>query len=713
MYDIILVSVPYTYVEVPPAGIAVLKGAAQSHGFTAKCLDLGMELFKECNKDREYYEHIQNNFVAPSEKINNEATSADNFIDKWAKKLANEDTRYIGISVFSYFSHLAAYMLCEKIKNINPDMKIVIGGPGCNIKISDSMFDRYKISGIEKFSQFGDILVKRKIADHAIVGDGEQALIDLLSDRYTDGNKFQIIDYKQDLPFSNFDDFNLSDYQGQLHKGLPQLPMFTSKGCVRECDFCDVKAVQSRFRFRTGKNIVKEMIYLAERYNIREFVFLDSLVNGSLKSLTEWVTELAEYNRNNPEKQIKWSGNWICRPKGQIKEPFYKLLAESGCDALNIGAESGSNHVLKAMYKKTNVESLLYEAEQFKKHNIKFITLLIVAHWSERWQDFVDTCNMLYRLSFYTRSGHHIATNIGATFGVLSDTPVDLDREPNQLEVLDKNIWWTPINPSLTIKERYFRLLLIEKFSNLLNLPPQFNFLPYAFESLKKSIGPARDFYQTHTDSLLEKPTQFAEYYLDHFDEFVNIIVEQNCTQDQSLSIEVELEASVVNELPRISVEWNNRNLVNSDLEQGVHKFQFELTPEARNNFSIEFSNKQPNDTIVDQQGNIVKDKFVLIKSFVVNGVDLVQDHDFFYNKLKYQINNVESKVSAGFWFNHSKLSLEFPAPFRLWFNQHSFRFSKLEAFVISKNSLPKALSSNSTEWYVAEIKKILRTIDY
>ena len=119
-YDIILVSVPYTIIEVPPLGIAVLKGAIESEGFKAKTIDLGIELLKSCKNDSSIFNDLEMYF-ANEGVIQGQHTevSAQEFIDDWSFVLANASARWIGISVFSYYSYTATYLLCEKIKSIS------------------------------------------------------------------------------------------------------------------------------------------------------------------------------------------------------------------------------------------------------------------------------------------------------------------------------------------------------------------------------------------------------------------------------------------------------------------------------------------------------------------------------------------------------------------------------------------------------------------
>jgi hypothetical protein len=722
MYDIVLISVPYTIVESPPLGIAVLKGAVESYGFKCLTLDLGLELLKDCNHDRSIFDSLQEYFSTPDMSIDPDAEFlTSEFIEKWAVKLSALDTTWIGISVFSYYSHLATYMLCEKIKQLNPKIKIVIGGPAVGVQMVKSMHAKYHISSTEKLLKFGDILLRRKLIDENILGDGEQALVDLLNG-CVEPDVFHMEKYQhQDHPYANFDDFELGLYTGQLNRGHTQLPIFSSKGCVRSCDFCDVTVVQNKFRFRSGLNIVKEMIYLAERHGIRDFIFLDSLVNGSMKSLREWVTELARFNRENPDKKITWSASgWICRPIGQMPLDLYPLLAESGLASATIGVESGSNNVLLAMNKKTTVEALYFEAEQFQKNNIHFITLLMVGHWSETWEDFLKTISMVYKISSYARTGHLVAVSPGGTFELGPDTPADLNYEKNQLQRSAAGNWWTELNPNLTAKERFYRLLLLEKFLHRLRIPLMEQTAGIAHTKLANNFSDYQTFYplKVHGKEL----AQCAEYYYENFDEFLNLVLSKETAS--VLKLEFELESSVTHDNPPvIEIKFNQQTIYKSGLSEGTHQISLSATvTDARrpwadvwNKLEMLFSNKSSNDTIVDNNGHIVKDKFVLLKKFSINGIDLFADHDFFYKKLKYHTNGVATDVHPGFWHNNSAVSLEFDNPFLLWYHANTNHFAQFDGFIVTESTMAKTKSLTKDDYtrFRAEAVKLLKQLEH
>jgi len=105
MIDITLVSVPYTIIDVPPLGIAVLKGAVKSAGFRAHTIDLGMDLFNDIQRDRTLFNSLQEVFVYQNLSQDHHDERIDiiqRFIDRSAEKILSQPSRWIGISVFIY-----------------------------------------------------------------------------------------------------------------------------------------------------------------------------------------------------------------------------------------------------------------------------------------------------------------------------------------------------------------------------------------------------------------------------------------------------------------------------------------------------------------------------------------------------------------------------------------------------------------------------------
>ena len=709
-YNIVLASVPYTYIEVPPLAPAVLRGALEHEGLRAKTVDIGFELYKE-SSDRARFDYLQDYFITSEVDYSKEDVDyLHDFIDRWAEQLVSYSTDYIGISVFSFYAHYFTYELCQRIRQLDPDKKIIIGGAGASTETTTVLGSRMKLTSIDQMRSFGEYLRAHKMCDFVITGDGELALVNLLKGQQANTVDLNVIDYKNEFPFANFDDYELNLYPGQLNKGYPQIPIFGSKGCVRNCDFCDVYAVQGKFRFRTGGNIVKEILYLADRYGIRDFNFTDSLVNGSLSNFEEWVAILAEYNQNNPDKRITWNGSWICRPTGQMSYHMYELIAKSGCVSLTCGVESGSDHVLEKANKKTNIQSLLNEVDQFHKNNIKFIALFIIGHWDERWEDFIKTCELLYKLIPYARNETLIGINLGITGMLLNNTPAELDPEKKLIKK-DMRNWWTPNNPSLTMKERVFRLILAVRIANQFKIPLLEHVYPATYSYLSNSIDEVDQFYSEQTKDYKFVSTAQAAY-LD-YESFVKEITTQTIAI-QTMTLGIEFETSVVNENPKILIKVDDNIIFDNEVAEGTtsYDFNFNVDSSKPNKLSITFYNKATWEIILSpDHSTIVKDKFVLLRKLVIDGVDVLTDTDFFYTQFDYYEHEKLVPAKTGFWANDSILSIEFTHPFVYFYNGKSNKNIAYESKMISSYTMPAFYYNTTSDQYETQIAELLQQL--
>ena len=479
MYDIVFCSIPYSSLDHIYSAPAILKGVVQNHGYSAKTVEFGCDLLKLCDNSSDLFYQVQNYFITAGKSDKSiESEIIDVFYDHVIDFLRKHPAHYIGISVFSVYTHKATVEILYRLKKENIQSKIVIGGRGANIPIFKEVFkDEFvpELTKTEKFITFGELLKKRNLADFIIAGDGEDAIVDLLENKVLKDAEFNNSEMFK-TPTPDYEDYNFNNYL--FPDGLINLPVTGSKGCVRDCDFCDVKFAFGRYRYRNGKDIANEIIQLSNRYNVRKFQFTDSLVNGSLKVFREFVEIISQYNKDNPDKKVTWNGQYICRPADQMPQDLYKLMAEAGAEGMTIGAESGSNNVLLAMNKKTTVEALYYELEQFRKHNITCTLLTFTGHWSETWADFVQHCKMFVRITPYVRSGTISSIFLGYPMAMLDGTPARENADEKGIilsEFAPKFIWRVANNPGNTFKERVYRRLLLVKLLQKLKIPTIFN----------------------------------------------------------------------------------------------------------------------------------------------------------------------------------------------------------------------------------------------
>ena len=674
-YDMVLINLPMSDLMALPTAPAVLKGIAESHGFKVKTHDFNIDILKTiCNSNYDHFEKFQNYFLTAgphSQELQDQVNQFYNYVIDF---LAQYRTRYIGISVFSVYTHVATLELCKLMEERCLDWKIVLGGKGLTTTPYISIWDR--LTGTEKIMQFHQIMMKRNLAHHTIIGDAEDALVEFLNgqsqlpDKWSQANNINL-----QYPFSNFDDYDFDGYTGILSR--IQLPVISSKGCVRSCDFCDVAAQFSQYQSKDGARLAEEIIYLNKRYHITEFAMADSIANGNMKSLRACLEVLAKHNQFLPvDKKISMSGNWIARPPESIKPEFFDLMARAGFLSATIGAEAGSDHVLEAMDKKTTADGLFYEMEHMKRVGIKCLINNIIGHWSERYQDFLEHLDMILKLGPYVANRTVTALNLGMGFSTLHNTPADQQREKNKLITSNDNfslLWYTPLNPNLTLKTRLSRWVIIQKMCIDLNLP--------VF-----SINAVAGYLRTRLQESFEQSQQFVNKCVDHDNYSVCPSVAmvdnwQSYVQNRiqqlfpSTILRLVVESNYCLGAPRLFVRYNGKMLYHNKLSQGCTTVEIMLNYDFENQSLLEIGmdNKNQYDTKVDDQGQIVADKNILLKQIEIDGIDIMKDMEYFYHRLEYIEGDTKLSVARPGFFSNSQINIEFQAPYWQWYIKNQF----------------------------------------
>jgi hypothetical protein len=479
MVDIVFCSIPYSSLDQIYSGPAILRGVVEHQGYTARTKDFGCTLFNLCDRNTELFDQVQSYFISPGPPSNN---SISEILEKFYVSvidyfLANPSL-YIGITVFSVFTHKSTVELLTRIKSSGIQSKIIVGGRGLGMPMFSTVSSKYLVRGAESLMTFSQWLTHKKLVDHTVVGDGEDAVLEILQGSTETHHVNQSDQFKYPLP--NYEDYDFNDYI--FYDNEIMLPITGSKGCVRNCDFCDVRTNFGKYRYRSGHDIAQEMIDLSKHYNIYKFQFTDSLVNGALKPLEDFLTTISAYNLSNPTQQIRWNGQYICRPQREVANRipnYYQLLKNSGAEGLTIGAESGSNSVLKAINKKNTVEDLFEELEQFRQHSLTCVILTFTGHWSETWKDFQQHCQMIVKLTPYVRSGTVSAVSLGYPMMMLDGTPATDQAQSHDITFsnFEKTyVWHVKNNPDLTFKERIYRRLLLDQLTKKLRIPTVLNY---------------------------------------------------------------------------------------------------------------------------------------------------------------------------------------------------------------------------------------------
>ncbi|WP_198003723.1 B12-binding domain-containing radical SAM protein [Methanococcoides burtonii] len=124
-------------------------------------------------------------------------------------------------------------------------------------------------------------------------------------------------------------------------------PIITSRGCPAKCTFCTAYRVWGRkYRHRSPENVIEEMKYVKEKYNIEELLIEDDNFTANPKR-AEKICDLMIENKFN----FKWD-----TPNGiaafALNEKLIRKMKNAGCYKINIAVESGNQNTLNNIIKK-------------------------------------------------------------------------------------------------------------------------------------------------------------------------------------------------------------------------------------------------------------------------------------------------------------------------------------------------------------------------
>jgi hypothetical protein len=666
-YDIVFCSLPPLGMDRIYSAPPILKGIVESAGYQSRCFDFANDFFKLCDQNLDKFGKLSNYFLIKNLKFNGEEQAIiDRFYQHIIDSVSNINTKYIGFSVFSVYTHRIAIELLIKLKSLNLDHKVVLGGRGVSTQPADTIAELLNLKKHEFDLELVDIIKSRDFKCHVVVGDGEEPILKLLEQGFIDRHQYSLEKLYKHQP--NYDDYDFDSYVWP--NGDKALDVIGSLGCVRDCDFCDIKKQFGNYKFKSGTEFAEELIAFQKQFKINKFVLADSLSNGGLKIFQAFVDRLALHN-STAKIPIKWSGQYICRDLRNFKniDSYYRAISVSGGEGLTIGAESGSNRVLKAMVKKTTVEALFFELEQFRKWGITCQLLTFSGHWSEQHEDFVDHCLMLIKAMPYVRSGTISAIQLGGTFELLPGTPAAKDINFITNNTTNGDFWIHRSNRGNTFKVRAQRRLFLSILCDAVRMGiilEETQMLQHMLITLQTYQDEFNDF--------------FGRYALDNHDDYKSIqdiesFISFLINYKPTLDIKLTVESSSCNGDPDLIVSINGKHLYNNPaLAQGTHVIELSMDVTelgSENLLTISMNNKSSNDTEVDQNGNIIRDKNIIIKGLVIDNCDLLNDIEFFYSKLYYNINGERQSPSTGLWGNQS-LCLNFEKPFVWWYSNTS-----------------------------------------
>jgi len=315
------------------------------------------------------------------------------------RKLEDEMPDIVGITCTT-FSYMSLKETVKIAREILPHSKIFIGGPHVTALVGES-------------------LLENRAADIAIIGEGEQTLLELIKLIEENGpiNRVngivfrsgdEIVFTSRRLPIKDLDSIpfparhllqpNITMYRGnEPLVSKPETVMIWSRGCPHRCLFCSNPVFgRQQTRYRSPKNIVDEIEMLHDKYNIKSiFVYDDELV-GMSEYQNGWLMQVCDEIISRGLNDIIYKCQGRCSQ--YVKFEVLKKMRKAGFLCVMWGVESGSQKVLNAIKKDITTKNIVETFKLAKLSEIRNLAFIMAGNVLETREDVRKTISLLKRI---------------------------------------------------------------------------------------------------------------------------------------------------------------------------------------------------------------------------------------------------------------------------------------------------------------------------
>lgn len=304
-----------------------------------------------------------------------------------ADKLKKENILTIAITTTLYVSELPILEMIEFIKTYNQTARIIVGGPFVSTRCRNMEADEL------------EYLFKTTIAADFYVNSsqGEAALV-------------KIIDaLKNNLSFNNIN--NIYYNTGKEMKSTPMLQednklsenmvnwdlfqynageyvnVRTAISCPFYCSFCGFPQHAGKYQTAGVEEVEVELKLLHRVEILKSIHFIDDTFNIPQDRFKRILRMMIKN-----KFQFRWHSYFRCQ---YTDREMVELMAESGCEGVFLGIESGNNQILKNMNKAVTIDHYLKGIALLKEYDIVTYGNFIIGFPGETDETVQDTINFI------------------------------------------------------------------------------------------------------------------------------------------------------------------------------------------------------------------------------------------------------------------------------------------------------------------------------
>ena len=304
--------------------------------------------------------------------------------------------------IVSFYSMCNTYpttiLIAQKIRECNKYIKIIVGGPQATVTARETLenFSCFDIVGLGEaelyFLQLIDTLLSTeseilsKLAKISGIAYRKGRDIELNYNQYlvpiTHLGSYNDYNYNDALNLISKVDVGITNYKFQIESG---------RGCPFNCTFCSTSIFFKReCRIKDVDTIINEISLFSKKYGLQHF----SLDHDMLTFNKNYILDFSnKFKKNFPDMY------WACSSRlDTLDNEMIIEMAESNCESMFVGFESGSARIQKIINKNLDIKNSIKKVRYLEELGIKVTTSFIYGFPDETIDDFLETINVITKL---------------------------------------------------------------------------------------------------------------------------------------------------------------------------------------------------------------------------------------------------------------------------------------------------------------------------
>lgn len=288
--------------------------------------------------------------------------------------LLAERPAFIGVSCTTS-GFLDGIRIAEAARTALPGIRTVFGGPHVSA-LKETLFPRFPAM------------------DFAVIGEGEEALAELIDSGGEDPGKIPGIIFREGdegtarftgfrdrmieldtLPFPAYEKLDGFPDAYKLpifnYPRVPNTSCISSRGCPYSCSYCDRSVFRRSFRYNSAEYLYEHLRYLKDRFGTRHVNFYDDQFTFHRKRVEAFTGMMID-------RPLGMTFNCAVRAE-HVDPELLRRMKAAGCWMVSLGIETGDERLLAEHRQHADLDRIAGTIRMIKRAGIRTKGLLMMG----------------------------------------------------------------------------------------------------------------------------------------------------------------------------------------------------------------------------------------------------------------------------------------------------------------------------------------------